>query len=258
MNIFQKINSVQKAVKYVQKDAQISGGGSYKAVTHDQVISVIRKSLVDNGIVIYPEQLKGDIKHTTKTKSGSDMYLYAASYAIHFVNMDDSSDRVSVTIESHAMDNGDKAPGKAITYATKAAILKVFCLETGENDESRTASHEPYSEVQLEKFEELVAAGNPVQYLEFLNSLTDQAKIALYNSGEKGKKIELKKKCSALEEEAHNIFADYKNQISQAIQSEDKNAVYELVDELTPFEKRMVAGRLTSEEVEWIKVNRED
>jgi hypothetical protein len=42
-----------------------------------------------------------------------------------------------VTLPSHALDNGDKAPGKAISYATKYALLKTFLLETGEDEESR-------------------------------------------------------------------------------------------------------------------------
>lgn len=35
------------------------------------------------------------------------------------------------------MDNADKAPGKALSYAKKYAMLKLFEIETGENDESR-------------------------------------------------------------------------------------------------------------------------
>ena len=35
------------------------------------------------------------------------------------------------------MDNADKAPGKAISYAFKYALLKTFALETGEDEESR-------------------------------------------------------------------------------------------------------------------------
>ena len=65
------------------------------------------------------------------------MGLYSGTYEIHFVNIDNGEDRVISTIHSHANDNGDKAPGKAASYATKTAMLKVFSLETGENDESR-------------------------------------------------------------------------------------------------------------------------
>ena len=52
-NIYQRINAVMKDVEYVQKDAAITGGGvNYKAVTHDMVTAVVRKSMVEHGIVI--------------------------------------------------------------------------------------------------------------------------------------------------------------------------------------------------------------
>tara|TARA_R110000737_G_scaffold281273_1_gene287853 strand:- start:13 stop:588 length:576 start_codon:yes stop_codon:yes gene_type:complete len=129
-----------KAVQYVQKDSSISGGGAnYKAVSHDQVVSVIRQELVNNGIVIFPNQVSGEflIKRDLAATPPVKMGLYSGTYEIHFVNIDNGEDRVISTIHSHANDNGDKAPGKAASYATKTAMLKVFSLETGENDESR-------------------------------------------------------------------------------------------------------------------------
>ena len=138
-NVYQRINAVMKEVEYVQKDKAVSGGGqNYKAVTHDQVVSVCRKSLVKHGVVICPEQLRGEIIIKRDVATDVKMHLYGGEYAIHFVNMDNPQDRITVLIHAHAADNGDKAPGKAITYATKAAILKTLSLETGENDESRT------------------------------------------------------------------------------------------------------------------------
>ena len=129
-----------KAVQYVQKDSSISGGGAnYKAVSHDQVVSVIRQELVNNGIVIFPNQISGEfiIKRDLSATPPVKMGLYSGVYEINFVNIDNGEDKVTSTIHSHANDNGDKAPGKAASYATKTAMLKVFSLETGENDESR-------------------------------------------------------------------------------------------------------------------------
>lgn len=138
LNIYQRINAVMRVVSYVQKDASISGGGpSYKAVTHDQVVSVARAALVEHGIMIFPEQLEGKMEILRNVEAGVKMHLYSGMYQINFVNIDNGEDRIVVKLEAHAADNGDKAPGKCITYATKAAILKVLCLETGENDESR-------------------------------------------------------------------------------------------------------------------------
>ncbi len=137
-NIYQRINAVMSEVQYVQKDKQVSGAGAnYKAVTHDQVVSVIRESLVKHGIVIFPEQKTNDMPIMRDVEKNIKMHLYSAEYVIHFVNIDNGEDRISVSINAHANDNGDKAPGKAVTYATKTAMLKVFCLETGDDEESR-------------------------------------------------------------------------------------------------------------------------
>ena len=139
LNIYQRINKVMQKVKYVQKDGQISGGGAnYKAVTHDQVISVARAELVEQGVMIYPNQTKGEFitKRDLTVTPPVKMGLYSGTYEINFVGID-KGDKITVTVEAHANDNGDKAPGKALTYATKSAILKVLCLETGESDESR-------------------------------------------------------------------------------------------------------------------------
>ena len=140
MNIYQRINAVMKQVQYVQKDKNVTGGGvNYKAVTHDQVTSVARAALVEAGVVIYPSQLEGgflQMRDVNATPNPIKMGLYSGKYEVNFVGIDEG-DKLTVVVEAHANDNGDKAPGKALTYATKAAILKVLCLETGEDEESR-------------------------------------------------------------------------------------------------------------------------
>lgn len=138
MNIFQRLNKVMSEVAYIKKDAAVTGaGGGYKAVTHDQVVSIVRGKFVEHGIVVYPVERESSMPIMRDVKNDVKMHLYSATYDINFVNMDDPNDRAVVTVTAHANDNGDKAPGKCVTYATKSAILKILCLETGENDESR-------------------------------------------------------------------------------------------------------------------------
>ncbi len=141
LNIYQRINKVMCDAKYIQKDSLVSGvGGGYKAVSHDQVVSIIRDSLVKNGIVVIPRQLKGEflqMRDVNATPQPIKMGLYSGTYEFTFVNINEPKDIFTSVIQAHANDNGDKAPGKALSYATKSVFLKVFCLETGENDESR-------------------------------------------------------------------------------------------------------------------------
>jgi hypothetical protein len=146
LNIFQRINAVMKEVTYVQKDKAVSAGagGNYKAVTHDNLVSVARAAMVRNGIVFYPEQKGGGLLPPSQKADGSfsAMRLYEGSYVFHFVNMDAPAESIPVSVVAHAADSGDKAPGKCLTYATKQAVLKLLWLETGEAEESREDARE--------------------------------------------------------------------------------------------------------------------
>ena len=135
MNIFQRINEVRKAIGYVQKDKAVStGGGSYKAVTHDAVTGMVRAALIEHGVVILPSVVSSVFN---AKEPEAKQRLYEATFQIEFVNMDEPTDRIVTQQTAHALDNGDKAPGKAMSYATKYAILKLFNIETGEDEESR-------------------------------------------------------------------------------------------------------------------------
>lgn len=156
-NIYQRINAVMAAVRYVQKDKQVTGSGTnYRAVTHDQLLSVLRGAMVEHGIVVFPYQESSSLPIMRDVEKQVKMHLYSGDYFIHFVNIDKPDDRLTVKINAHAADNGDKAPGKAITYATKSAMLKVFSLETGEDDESRADYRESIDSEQAGEIKALL------------------------------------------------------------------------------------------------------
>lgn len=144
MTIYKKINEVMKKVTYVQKDKAVTGmGAGYKAVTHDQLVSVLRSAMVDAGLMVVVSQTRGHFNEAgqrwdkdAQQLVPSNMRLYEGEYDVSVVDCE-TGDKITVHVEAHAQDNGDKAPGKAMTYATKTAMLKLFWLETGENEESR-------------------------------------------------------------------------------------------------------------------------
>lgn len=129
MNIYQRINEVMKQEIYVKKGS----AGQGKGAEHDEVIALLVPHLVANGIVI--EVSKAADSRSRETKKG--VYIFECDYNVSYVNVDEPKDRITVLVEAHAMDAGDKGPGKAMTYAAKTAHLKVFSIETGESDESR-------------------------------------------------------------------------------------------------------------------------
>lgn len=140
MNLMQRINEVRKAIAYIQKDKAVStGAGIYKAVTHDAVTAMVREHMVNQGIVSWPHLVEST---SMPYEVNADMvrakqFRYEATYDFTFCNVEDPKDSLTIRIQAHAMDNADKAPGKALSYAKKYALLKLFELETGEDEESR-------------------------------------------------------------------------------------------------------------------------
>jgi len=143
MNIYQRINEVRKAVDYAVKDKRVGEGG-YMAVTHDAVTALTREHFVKHGIVITPTLTSQKVEATgTQTSRGTPFIRMEASYRFDFVNVDEPGDRFSVEIAAHAIDQGDKAPGKVLSYAKKYAVLKVLDIESGEEEEERQEQFKP-------------------------------------------------------------------------------------------------------------------
>jgi hypothetical protein len=144
MNLHQRLNEVRKHNAYIKKDKRVDGGG-YMAVTHDAVTAALRDDLVKQGVLVIPSLVPGtahSVDTGTKTAKGVPFIRVEAEYDVAFVNVDDPKDREVMRLVGHAIDQGDKAPGKLVSYIVKAALLKVFSIESGEDDESRNPDRE--------------------------------------------------------------------------------------------------------------------
>jgi hypothetical protein len=251
-NIYQRINAVMKEVEYVQKDATITGGGSYKAVTHDNVTAVLRPLLVKHGIVVGVSQAKGKVLQMRDVKIDIKMHLYQGDYTVSFINIDQPEDRHSVQIQAHSTDTGDKSPGKAMSMATKYAMLKTFSIETGENEEGRYHETPLYTDLQKERFDELLDSNNGMGFACFSQEMGEEAMKALSGTFQAGKVSQGKKQMKTLASAGWDTLHDYVSQIQQRIADNDPS-VLELTDELEGTEKRLVAGMLTDGEVAHLK-----
>lgn len=174
MNIYQRLNEVRKHVSYIQKKKKVEGQG-YMAVTHDQVTGELREYFIECGIITVPNLIGQSkmIDTGTTTAKGIPFMRYEATYRVDFVNIDAPEEKVSVEIESHAIDQGDKAPGKAISYAVKYAYLKLFNIETGEQEEERP------EQKPAPKKEEPRAASGRAETVDAWNDLPEAAKTRL-------------------------------------------------------------------------------
>ena len=253
-NIYQRVNAVMQEVAYVQKDVSVSGGGSYKAVSHDMVLAVLRPAMLAQGIVTVVELVDGGITQFRDLKIDVKMHMYEAVYRVHFVNMGDPKDVITVTVPAHANDTGDKAPGKATSYAVKYAMLKTFGLETGENEESRMYEAPQFTEVQQDDFLKFVEDNNNgLGFICFAASVGEQVMEGLNSSFKDGKKSSGKETVRKLTREGWNILKASQAAIEEGIRDGDSGKVLETVAELEPVERKLLGGLLEPSQIQAIK-----
>lgn len=130
---------------YIQKGDR-TVNGQYRFVSHDQVTAKVQPLLVKHGITAIP----------TMHEMSQDGNRTLITLLVTFSNADKPEDCFTVKFYAYGVDGGgtskdgraipvgDKGPGKAISYAYKYALLKVFNLETGEDpDNDAEAAYEP-------------------------------------------------------------------------------------------------------------------
>lgn len=262
LNIFQKINEVRKEVSYIQKDAKVQG---YKAVSHDMVVAALRPQLIAQGIIIYPTLISGVTELTgTQTSSGTPIIRYEATYLVRFLNIDDKDDFVDMTVSSHANDQGDKAPGKAISYAVKTAELKMFSLETGDNDESRIegSARDVFNNETMTAFANVMLQALNDGKGHFVIGRSQITKKDLWEATGKGTRGKGTGFYSSAEKQEFGdkgglyiaAINDYAQAIKQAVDAEDDSGVMENLEELTDrTDKNLVWQRLDDECKSYIK-----
>lgn len=143
LNVYQRILAIMEELTYIQKgDARVNG--QYKFVSHDDVAEAVHPLLVKHRVLALP-----CVKETTQEGNRTTVNL-----RVDFVNVDQPEDRFSVYFPGYGVDPSDKGPGKAVSYALKYALLKTFCLETGEDPDKDAKSR--YEPVKCLEFDLLV------------------------------------------------------------------------------------------------------
>lgn len=158
LNIYQRILAVMAEVDYIQK-SQKTVNNQYRFVSHDQVAAKIHPQLVKHGIVVVPTTKSIAQEEFAVMQKGERVVQQRTQVCLStkFVNVEDPQDCVEIETWGYAIDSSDKGPGKAVSYAYKYALLKMFCLETGEDpdqvahEDSQVAPISSHQKRELEK-----------------------------------------------------------------------------------------------------------
>lgn len=153
-------------MSYIQKgDAKVNN--QYRFVSHDQVTAAIHPLLVKHGVLVIPS-VKSHKQEGNRTE---------VTLSVNFVNVD-SSESFTVEAFGYGVDPGDKGPGKAVSYAFKMAILKTFCLETGEDpDNNAKAVYEPKKCLHFDSV--YARVDDPADLDKYMQNIADTAGLHL-------------------------------------------------------------------------------
>jgi hypothetical protein len=144
-NILQRLHAAMGEVDYIQKEKK--QGMRYSIVSHDAVTAKVRPILVKHGIMYYPVS---SLRSQTGNRTEMDL-------TVRFCNIDDRGDFIDVVATGYGVDDQDKGPGKAISYAVKYALLKALGLETGDDpDLDQDTPHKPESKASYSKQKDLI------------------------------------------------------------------------------------------------------
>ncbi len=139
MNIFEKMSAI--TAELTAENLSVGEGrSSYKAVGEADVLAAVRPLEVKHKVYSYPvdrdivssqimeseREYKGNV-----TKTQKQFMRVKTTY--RFVNMESPEEYVDIVSYGDGVDPQDKAPGKAMTYSDKYALLKAYKIITGED-----------------------------------------------------------------------------------------------------------------------------
>ena len=142
--LWQKLLEVQKAATYLQRNAQSKAGGSYSYVSSALVLERIRGAMDEQGLILQASTVEERL-HIDAAYSYAEKKQHFTEVVMEFtwINVDAPTETMTCRWYGQGIDNGEKGPGKAMTYAEKYFLLKFFHIATGDHDDPDVGREEP-------------------------------------------------------------------------------------------------------------------
>lgn len=140
-NIYQKLLAITAELSTVAKNLSVGEGrSSYKAVGEADVLAAVKPLEEKHGVYSYPASrriVETNVMTATSTYNGQTKETHKLFMRVEtvyrFVNVDNQEEYIEVTTYGDGVDSQDKAPGKAMTYGDKYALLKAYKIITGDD-----------------------------------------------------------------------------------------------------------------------------
>lgn len=150
MNIFEKMLHIQSEIPTVAKNLKVETGKNsrpYKAVSERDVKDAIKPLEEKYGVYSYPYK-KELIEQTIleqQTQNGVRKSFYIRERVTYrFININKPDEFIEIDGYGDGIDTGDKATGKADTYASKYCLMSAYKISTGDDPDAQPSPDEGY------------------------------------------------------------------------------------------------------------------
>lgn len=138
LNIYQRIHGAMADAKPVEKTSK--DGIKFRFHGHEGVSAMVKALAEKWRFVIQPSVHIHELQ--TVESYGKMRPLTILNISVRFINIDNPVDYMEVLSVGYGVDESDKGPGKAMSYAIKMAELKTFSIHDGEKLDNEAFCYE--------------------------------------------------------------------------------------------------------------------
>lgn len=153
MNLFQKMLKITEELGKVGKNLEVKGADGkvrYNAVGETDVLDKVKPLEEKYGVYSYP------LNRTCVELPNSNKVALRVETIYRFVNVDKPDEFIDITSYGDGIDSGDKAPGKAMTYSDKYALMKAYKISTGDDPDQDLSPEPMISQKQVNYLKDLL------------------------------------------------------------------------------------------------------
>ena len=158
LNIYEKMSLITEEMGVVEKNlkVQVTKSNSYQAVSERDILDTVKplekkyrvysfpvdRKVIDNDILVKEVEYNGAV---TKTNT---LYM-RLEITYRFINIDNLEEFIDIKTYGDGLDTGDKAPGKAMTYGDKYALMKAYKISTGDDPDKDPIPEQGYKKDEV-------------------------------------------------------------------------------------------------------------
>lgn len=152
MNIYEKMQKITEEMGVVQKNLSIQAGASkYNAVSERDILDNVKPLEARYRVYSYPldrqilqtDTLTKEAEYKGKITRTNSLFMRIETI-YRFINIDLPEQYVDIKSYADGIDTGDKAAGKAMTYADKYALMKAYKISTGDDPDKDPSPENGY------------------------------------------------------------------------------------------------------------------